>query len=276
MIAFIGSVFSPYYHWSGRLDPENHCAVNAAVYGPGTGRWSMTERGRTALRRDASTLAIGASRLDWLADGLTIRLRELAVPHLTPIRGLVRLRPDSMIQQSFALDGTGRHFWRPIAPLARVEVNLHSPGAVWTGHGYFDCNWGAEPLEAGFARWDWSRSRLRNGGLVLYDIRGRGGDQLAMALRFDAGGGVEQLTPPPRVSLPPGLWRVRRGTQADTTGAVKIRRTLVDSPFYTRQLLDTRLYGEAVEAVHESLDLDRFARPLVKLMLPFRMPRRAG
>lgn len=267
-------MFSPYYHWAGRLDPENHCAINAAVYGPVADRWSMTERGRTALRRDALSLSVGPSRLEWTGGGLTIRLRELAVPHLTPIRGVVRLRPEAVVDRSFALDRAGRHFWRPLAPLARVEVNLHSPGAVWTGHGYFDCNWGSEPLEAGFARWDWSRSRLRNGGMVLYDMRGRAGDQTAMALRFDHEGGVEQLPPPPRVSLPPGFWRVRRGTQADTSGAVVIRRTLEDSPFYTRQLLDTRLYGENAEAVHESLDLDRFANPLVKLMLPFRMPRR--
>ena len=33
IIAFIGSVFSPYYAWSGRRDPLNHCAVNVALYG---------------------------------------------------------------------------------------------------------------------------------------------------------------------------------------------------------------------------------------------------
>ena len=33
IIIFLGSVFSPYYAWSGRRDPLNHCAVNVALYG---------------------------------------------------------------------------------------------------------------------------------------------------------------------------------------------------------------------------------------------------
>ena len=33
IIAFIGSVFSPYYKLSGRSDPANHCAMNVALYG---------------------------------------------------------------------------------------------------------------------------------------------------------------------------------------------------------------------------------------------------
>ena len=41
IIAFIGSVFSPYYAWArqrGRGDPENHVAVNVALYGT-PGKW---------------------------------------------------------------------------------------------------------------------------------------------------------------------------------------------------------------------------------------------
>ena len=36
IIAFIGSVFSPYYAWSrarGHGDPYNHCALNVSLYG---------------------------------------------------------------------------------------------------------------------------------------------------------------------------------------------------------------------------------------------------
>ena len=38
LIAFIGSVFSPYYAFrrrSGRIDPLDHCALNVALYGGG-------------------------------------------------------------------------------------------------------------------------------------------------------------------------------------------------------------------------------------------------
>ena len=43
LIAFIGSVFSPYYAWArrrGPADPQNHCALNVALYGPGGNRWA--------------------------------------------------------------------------------------------------------------------------------------------------------------------------------------------------------------------------------------------
>jgi carotenoid 1,2-hydratase len=50
-------------------------------------------------------------------------------------------------------------------------------------------------------------------------------------------------------------------------------RTLVDAPFYARALLSTRIAGQAVTAVHESLNLDRFRSRWVQSLLPFRMPR---
>ena len=48
LIAFLGSVFSPYYAWArrrGPSDPLRHCALNVALYGPRK-RWAMTERAR--------------------------------------------------------------------------------------------------------------------------------------------------------------------------------------------------------------------------------------
>ena len=62
VIAFVGSVFSPYYaaaRRAGRGDPDHHCAINVALYGEGPHRWAHTERGRDALHRSA----IGAYRL---------------------------------------------------------------------------------------------------------------------------------------------------------------------------------------------------------------------
>ena len=48
IIAFVGSVFSPYYKWArGRRqppDPAHHCALNVALYGRGGKRWAMTWR----------------------------------------------------------------------------------------------------------------------------------------------------------------------------------------------------------------------------------------
>ena len=53
-------------------------------------------------------------------------------------------------------------------------------------------------------------------------------------------------------------------------------RTLEDTPFYARSLLDTCLLGEPVHGVHESLDLERFRSGWVQMLLPFRMPRRSA
>ena len=49
--------------------------------------------------------------------------------------------------------------------------------------------------------------------------------------------------------------------------------TYEDTPFYARSLLASTLGGEPVRAMHESLSLDRFRNPMVRLMLPFRIPR---
>ena len=50
---------------------------------------------------------------------------------------------------------------------------------------------------------------------------------------------------------------------------------MLDAQFYSRSVVETMLNGERVQGVHEALDLDRFASPVVKSMLACRVPRRA-
>jgi carotenoid 1,2-hydratase len=66
---------------------------------------------------------------------------------------------------------------------------------------------------------------------------------------------------------------VARATRADTDRPVRLVETLEDTPFYARSRLAAHVYGEPSEIFHESLDLDRFSSPIVRAMLPFRMPR---
>jgi carotenoid 1,2-hydratase len=158
-------------------------------------------------------------------------------------------------------------------PAAEVEVAMEAPAIRWRGMGYFDQNAGAEPLECGFRRWTWSRAATDRETTILYDAERRRGPPLSFALRFDAQGGFESRPSPLVVRLPRSRWGLDRATRADD-GRASALRSFEDTPFYARGLIGHRLFGERVESVHESLSLDRFANPVVRLMLPFRMPRR--
>ena len=275
MIGFIGSVFSPYYRWAGRRDPLNHCCINVALYGPG-GRWAMTERGRGAVRRDATRFAVGPSNMRWADGALEVGIDEVAVPHLTRLRGTIRLEPSAVSEIEAALDPGGAHVWRPFAPVARVRVAIERPGWTWDGHGYLDANFGTRALEADFSYWTWARLPVGMGAATFYDAKRRDGSEMALALRFGADGTVAELEAPPRAAMRRSLWQVRRETRADPGYAPVQVKPMLDAPFYTRAMMRTRIGGEETVGVHEALDLDRFASPLLKPMLAMRMPRRAA
>jgi carotenoid 1,2-hydratase len=170
------------------------------------------------------------------------------------------------------LDAAGRHRWSPIAPCARAEVAFEHPALRWSGPAYLDTNEGDRPLETDFSFWHWCRAPLGDGAAVLYEVARRDGTGQALALRYAAAGGVIDAELPPPAELPRTRWLVPRPTRAD--GAARVVRTLEDAPFYSRSVLATRLCGEPVTAIHESLSLDRFAARWVQAMLPFRIPRR--
>ncbi len=270
----LGSVFSPYYAWAGRRDPFDHCAINVALYGAAGHRWALTERGRGSLTRDAQALTVGPSSIAWEGDALVVRVDEMTFPVPSRLRGTIRLHPQLQTGHVELLDGQARHRWWPVAPLARVEVAMERPDLRWSGTGYHDANAGDEPLEAGFVEWDWSRGPMEKEAAVLYDMRRRDGSEHVLALRFRPDGSVEHLEPRPRADLPGTLWRVRRRTQSEDGHPPALRETLEDTPFYARSVVDTRLLGRTVTTMHESLDLDRFSANWVRLLLPFRMPRR--
>jgi carotenoid 1,2-hydratase len=206
-----------------------------------------------------------------------VEIDERAAPLPYPVRGQVRLYPLAITERDFVLDGPagdGRHLWWPIAPRSRIEVEMHAPRLAWRGTGYFDMNAGSEPLERGFRSWDWSRADGDGASLILYDTRGSDGASRALALRADDQGRVEDFTPPPASPLPKtAIWRVQRATRSDVDGPARVSRTLEDTPFYARSMVNSRLRGRPVLGMHESLSLERFASPWVQVLLPFRMPR---
>ncbi|MCU0900648.1 MAG: carotenoid 1,2-hydratase [Cypionkella sp.] len=275
MIAFIGSVFSPWYRWSGRRDPENHCCINVATYGPGS-RFTMTDRGRAALRRDASTFEVGPSKLHWTGRQLIIDIDEWgAPPMVTPVRGQIILTPQAITGAEVRLTPDGAHVWRPFAPTAQISVRL-SQGHSWDGHGYFDANFGTRALEDDFDFWTWGRFPMKDRALCIYDATRRDGTTLDLAVEIDREGAVREVSAPPRTRFARSLWQVRRETRADAGTTPRQRLSMLDAPFYSRSLVETRIDGEATTGVHEALDLTRFRQPLLKPMLAVRVPRRAG
>ena len=274
LIGFVGSVFSPYYAWArqrGPADPANHCAINVALYGIGGKRWAMTERGRATVRRSPDCLTAGPSRLEWQAGSLVATLDEWTFPWPSRMRGTVTLAPMLPPGPSRSLDVAGRHQWRAVAPRARVEVDLTSPGLRWSGEGYHDENWGSEPLEAGFSGWHWSRlHRLDGPTEVCFEARMLEGGQNRFCMQFPAGAEADAPNPIAR-ELPTSRWGIRRrligGGQVPAGGPIRI---VEDTPFYARSMGSSA----AGQVVQESLDLDRFRSARVRWLLPFRMPRR--
>jgi carotenoid 1,2-hydratase len=269
-------VFSPYYTWDRHQDPFDHCAVNVVLYGERANRFAMTERRRSQLSRDAGHIAIGPSSLAWDGTELTIRIDERSAPIPRAIRGTVRVRPNGITQNPFTLDTHGEHRWWPMAPSSRIDVALDAPALSWSGTGYFDTNDGDRALADSFSRWNWCRADLKDGAAILYDVERRDGSDQNLSLHFGQDGSRRDIRPPLAADLPATrLWRIPRPTRSDD-GMAQVLRTFEDTPFYARSLLSSTLAGEAVRPVHESLVLDRFMNPLVRLMLPFRMPRAPG
>ncbi len=237
----------------------------------------MTERGSARVQRSAEQLVIGPSQLKWTGGHLQIDLDEISVPVPQRVRGMVRVYPDALCTYSNALDDAGKHRWGPIAPCARIDVDLQKPGLKWQGNAYLDSNEGDEPVTVPFKAWDWSRARMADGSTaVIYDVTQTSGAQTLLAERFKPDGSWESFQPAiQREHLPPTLWRIDRGIRADASSATQVLETLEDTPFYARSLLQTQLLGEKVSAVHETLEPQRLKSRAVQMMLPFRMPRRA-
>ncbi len=275
MIAFIGSVFSPYYAAARRRGPANpadFCSLNLALYGD-VKRWAMTERGRHDISRAAQHFQIGPSSVSWDGHAFTAEINEFCMPPHQRLRGRLRVATPTVINHEVLLNPQGVHRWRPFVPHARVTVELEKPSLSWQGHGYFDSNCGDAPLESGFSTWHWSRTTQGQDTLVIYDAQRRDGTSLAFARRFSPDGTIRDAALPPETQLKRGLWGVPRPLRADPGATPRLVRRLEDAPFYTRSEISTVIGGESLHGVHESLDLDRFSRRWVQTLLPFRMPR---
>ncbi|MEO0567369.1 MAG: carotenoid 1,2-hydratase [Pseudomonadota bacterium] len=273
MIAFIGSVFSPWYAWAGRREPENHVCINVATYGRG-GRFTMTDRGKTALRQSADTFIVGPSSLHWDGAQLIIDVDEIgSPPSVGRVRGQITLTPSGITDVELPLTSDGAHVWRPFAPTSDIKVDLGGDWA-WNGHGYFDANFGTRALEQDFTTWNWARFPTSSGSTCFYDAKRIDGSTLATGFAFDENGLISPADIPPKTRFRRSAWLVARETRADAGYTPKQVKPMLDAPFYCRSAIRTQINGEETVGVHESLDLVRFRSPLLKPMLAVRVPRR--
>jgi len=235
----------------------------------------MTDRGRTALRQSRDCLTVGPSSMRWEEGRLIIDIDEVSGPPvISRIKGRVTLTPEAVTCVELPLKSDGSHVWRPFAPSGGIEVAMEAPGWQWSGHGYFDANFGTRALESDFRFWTWSRYPTASGALCIYDAERRDGTQLDCAIHFAPGGAASVTSAPPRTEFKRSLWQVRRETRADPGTVPRQVLPMLDAPFYARAAVTTQINGEVVTGVHEALDLDRYASPLIKPMLAFRVPRR--
>jgi carotenoid 1,2-hydratase len=238
----------------------------------GANRWAMTERSAASVRREKRMFTIGPSEIEWRGDALHIEIDEWANPLPRRVAGRVVIHPQALSRYSAALDDAGRHRWGPIAPAARIEVDLFSPALRWQGTAYVDSNEGDEPIDRPFRRWDWLRTAEPKGGCrVVYDTTLRSGHRRTLGLKFDARGEASAFEPPPAHSLPLSAWRVAGAVCSDA--APTLVQRLEDTPFYARNLVRLSLQGQQSDAMHETLNVDRLVHPVVQWMLPWRMPR---
>lgn len=276
VIALLGSPFSPAYaraRGRGVVDPLDYSAFNVSISRADKSRWALTERRAAAVARDASSLAIGRSSMEWNADGsLVISIDEKSAPWGRPVRGKIVFWPSARTTAAVPIDGAGEHYWWPIAPLGRVDVALDEPGLRFGGTGYLDANSGTRPLEESFASWSWARMSTEDSVSITYDVVTRDAGAMRHGYVVDAAGlgAFEGAAHFPFRRTRFGLDRSIRSV-ADAN--MRLVRTVEDGPFYARSLVEARDRGRLVRGVHEVVSLDRFASSWVQFLIPFRMRR---
>jgi len=274
VIAFIGSVFSPYYFRARRKgvgNPRNFCAINVASYGRGANAWSMTERNAQQLTTTPDRMQVGRSYLELSGAQLSIHIDERTMPWLRRLRGTVGIKAEHASAKTFSLDAGHRHKWQPIAPIARIEVTLDSPELAWKGDAYVDTNFGSRPLEDDFASWHWSSLRRPEGSRIYYDALQRDGQRRCIALAVNAQNEMQAMAAPAHSSMQKSGWGIERTSLHGNHS--RVIETLEDAPFYARSLIAVDEEKAGAVAMHESLSLERFSRGWVRTLLPFRMPR---
>lgn len=235
----------------------------------------MTDRGSSALRQTANSFTVGPSSMYWADGKLIIDINELSSPPIiSRVRGRITVTPSAITRVELPLTEDGTHIWRPFGPVSNISVDLEAPGWQWDGHGYFDANFGTRALEDDFSYWTWGRYPAGGGSTCFYDATRLDGTELGSGIHFTPDGEASEIPLPAQLEFKRSAWAVRRETRGDLGFKPRQVMNMLDAPFYSRSMVETRLSGERTVGVHEALDLTRFRSPLLKPMLAVRVPRR--
>jgi carotenoid 1,2-hydratase len=207
----------------------------------------------------------------WDGDRLIAEICERTSPLGRPVQGTVTLRPELLSGLALQIDGRGEHRWWPVAPLARVEVDLPEPGVRFVGHGYYDVNAGQVPLEAAFDTWSWSRARSGDTAYLTYDAAELQGTRRSLAFKVSARGEVQDIAPVWSTPIGRTWFGLTPEARLDLGQHCRVVRSLEDGPFYARSLVSMRFDGQPVVAMHESLAAQRLRRGWVRWMVKHRM-----
>jgi carotenoid 1,2-hydratase len=274
LIAMLGNPFSPAYakarRAGGVVDPLRYSALNVGVYNRDRSAWALTEQPIDASDRSASSLQIGQSSMRWEGERLVVDVHERAPWTQRPIRGRVVFTPDFTTDQRMSLDPMGRHSWWPVAPSGRLDVRLTEPNVRFSARGYHDSNAGDESLSAGFRKWTWSRAHVGDRTFITYDVEltDRTMRERAMSIGRDGLREEEGLVTTPMSRT---RWGIERAARTEAGHRPQLVTRLEDTPFYSRDVISTKMGGREVRAMHETFSGTRLASKPVEFLLPFRM-----
>jgi carotenoid 1,2-hydratase len=108
---------------------------------------------------------------------------------------------------------------------------------------------------------------------VTYAVTLPDDTKLNLTREYSPDGAMENIVTSAAIAVPATRWGIERACYSSANAAPTVAATLESGPFYVRSMINTEWLGEPITAVHESLSLTRFAKPIVQAMLPFRMPR---
>ena len=192
------------------------------------------------------------------------------------VRGRVEVRAEAINSQTFALDGQGRHWWRPIAALApRVAVAMDAPGAELARGGLFRPERRRRAARARLFPLDLVARRRRRGARRSSTTPNRGAARRCRwRCDFDAPRRFRAARPPPpQAALPPTRWRLPRDDPRPTTGAPPSSASFEDTPFYARGLVAHASSASGSSRCTRACPSTASPIRSSALMLPFRMPR---